>query len=50
MKNQVLMSKETVSVNKDTKVAVNKIVHPGMEIKIGDPTMFTLARDNIRLC
>src|SRR3972149_6246483 len=34
-----LASEEIVSVNKDAKVVVHKVVHPGVEITIGESTM-----------
>src|SRR3989339_1858198 len=37
-----LASEEIVSVNKDAKVVVHKVVHPGVEIKIGESTMSIL--------
>src|SRR3990170_9046630 len=37
-----LESEEIVPVNKDAKVVVNKVVHPGVEITIGDSTMSIL--------
>ncbi|HHT9112392.1 MAG: DUF342 domain-containing protein [Planctomycetes bacterium] len=37
-----LASEEIVSVNKDAKVLVHKVVHPGVEIKIGESTMTIL--------
>jgi len=37
-----LASEEKISVTEDAKVVVNKIVHPGVEITIGEPTMTIL--------
>jgi len=34
-----LASEEKISVTEDAKVVVNKIVHPGVEITIGESTM-----------
>ena len=37
-----LSNNEIVSVNKDAKIVVNRIVHPGVEIKIGDSAITIL--------
>ena len=37
-----LASEEIVPVNKDAKIMVNRVVHPGIEIKIGESTMTVL--------
>ena len=37
-----LASEEIVPVNKDAKIMVNRVVHPGIEIKIGESTMTIL--------
>jgi len=50
---------EIISVNEGAKIVVNKVVHPGVEITIGESTMaileeykkatFYLSEDEIRI-
>lgn len=39
---RTLVSDEVLTVNEDAKIVVNRVVHPGVEIKIGEPAITLL--------